>query len=198
MMKIVAITGGIGSGKSVVSHILRAMGHPVYDCDSNARTLMEHSAEIKRRIAAEVTADAIGPDGTLCRSAIAACVFTHPDKLAALNSIVHSSVRTHCSEWCLTMQRQGHELIFIETAILYESGFDALVHEVWEVDAPTEVRISRVMKRNGLTRGEVEHRIAAQARTAMPHKEHITISNAPSEPLLPQILNLITQNEHTA
>jgi dephospho-CoA kinase len=190
MKQIVAITGGIGSGKSVVSHILRTMGYPVYDCDANARTLMEQSAQIKQRIAAEVTPDAIAPDGTLCRSAISACVFTDAAKLATLNSIVHGAVRTHCAEWCKAQSR--HNLIFVETAILYESGFDALVDCTWQVDAPTEVRIARVMKRNGITRSQVEQRIASQARTAATHPkpDHI-ISNAPGEPLLPQILNLI-------
>ncbi|MDE7143624.1 MAG: dephospho-CoA kinase, partial [Muribaculaceae bacterium] len=114
---IVAITGGIGSGKSVVSRILRCMGYPVYDCDSEARRLMDGSAEILSRIAGEISPDAIGADGRLRRDVLSAMVFSDSSKLQCLNSIVHGAVRKHLLS---TVASCGSPLFFFETAILYE------------------------------------------------------------------------------
>lgn len=186
MRHIIAITGGIGAGKSVVSHMLRTLGYSVYDCDSEARTLMDEDPEIRRRIAAEVTADAINCDGTINRQRLSACVFADKKKLQALNSIVHGSVRHHFSQWA---EAQKARLIFVETAILYESEFDRLVDEVWEVTAPADIRIERVMRRSGLTRSEVRQRIEAQSNA--PGASHIMILNDGQHPLIPQIMQLL-------
>lgn len=184
--RIIALTGGIGAGKSVVSHVLRAMGYSVYDCDSEARRLMESSAEIKARIAAEVTPDALGADGSLDRKAIADAVFADSGKLARLNAIVHSAVRSHLQQ---TVAASDAQLFFVETAILYESGFDSLADEVWEVTAPADERIARVMARSGLSRSQVESRMASQLTPSYPH--HRIIRNSSTDALLPQILALI-------
>ncbi len=172
---IVAITGGIGAGKSVVSHMLRAMGMPVYDCDAAARRLMDESCEIKRRIAGEISASAIAQDGSICRQ-----------ELSRLNAIVHGAVRVDLKMW---MSRMDLPLIFVETAILYESGFDSMVDEIWEVTAPVEQRVHRVMVRSGLTEPQVRARIASQLAPSYPH--HRIIDNSDSTPLIPQIINIL-------
>lgn len=186
MKRIVAVTGGIGSGKSVVCRILKSMGYPVYDCDTEAKLLMDSDAEMQQRIAAEITPEAIAKDGRIDRKAIARCVFSNPGKLRKLNEIVHGAVRNHFSAWA---DKHAAPTLFVETAILYESGFDTLVSEVWEVTAPTEVRIARVQQRNGLDRKEIERRIASQ--NCEQHPTHHIIVNDGTAALLPQIFSLL-------
>ncbi|MDE6222481.1 MAG: dephospho-CoA kinase [Muribaculaceae bacterium] len=187
MKRVIAITGGIGAGKSVVSRVLAAMGFPVYDTDSAARSLMDADEDMRRRIAAEVTPSALNPDGSLNRPALAAVVFANPSALLKLNEIVHGAVRADFMRW---VDSRSQEILFVETAILYESGFDALVGEVWEVTAPDALRIERVIKRSGLTANEIQRRIDAQAACARPG--HRLIVNDNVRPVIPQILNLLS------
>lgn len=188
-MYTIAITGGIGSGKSVISTMLRIMGYRVYDSDSEAKLLMDSSADIKARIATEISASAITPDGSIDRTALGKCVFTDTKALETLNHIVHTAVRNHFNTW-----RKGMEIAFIETAIPYQSQIDRMVDEIWEVTAPDQIRISRVMKRNGLSAEQVQARIDAQRYTpAAPHPCIRTIVNSMSEPVLPQLISLLEQ-----
>lgn len=187
MKRIVAVTGGIGAGKSVVCHALTALGFPVYDTDRAARRLMDAGADIKRAIAETVTPDAIAPDGSINRPALAAVVFADTEKLGRLNRIVHGAVRSDFTNWANSLNCQT---LFVETAILYESGFDALVDEVWEVTAPEQVRIERVERRSGLSAGEIKRRIDAQSKA--PRPDHRIILNDGVTPLIPQILNLLS------
>ena len=90
---VVLITGGIGSGKSVVSSILRANGYEVYDCDSEARRLMDSDAGMRCRLRNELCDDAVDDNGMIDRRKIASVVFSNPEKLAILNSIVHGAVK---------------------------------------------------------------------------------------------------------
>ena len=188
MSKIIGITGGIGAGKSVISNILRALNFPVYDCDTEARNIMNHNVEIKQRIAAEITPEAINTDGSINRMAIANCVFSNKEKLQSLNSIVHGAVKAHFEYWCESHSHQ-HKLLFVETAILYESGFDTLVDKIWEVTAPKEIRIQRVIKRNNISREDIIKRIENQS--TIQHTNHIPIVNDNNTPVIPQILKLL-------
>lgn len=191
---IIALTGGIGSGKSTVSSVLRVMGYKVYDCDSEAKLLMDRDMMIKRNIADKITPTALNADGSLNRKEIAACVFTDAAKLECLNSIVHGAVANHFKE-CVS--RWGVEPVFVETAILYQSGFDALADEVWEVTAPRELRVERVMCRNSCTRADVEARIASQDAFVplRKHPQTYCIINDGNTPLLPQIERLLFKGE---
>lgn len=185
---IIAINGGIGSGKSVVSRIVTAMGYPVYDCDARARQLMDSSDEIKAAISADIHRACI-KDGLIDRAMLASIVFEDKEKLAILNSIVHGAVREHFASWA---ENQSGSVCFVETAILYQSGMDTMVDEVWTVDAPLDLRIERVMKRNGLTRQAVMSRITTQDSytPATPHPLVRLIINDADTPLLPRIEQL--------
>ncbi len=187
---VIAITGGIGAGKSVVSRILRAMGFPVYDCDYEARRIMDSSPEILATISRDISSDVFFADGSLDRKALSAIVFSDSRALAALNGIVHGAVMADLKE--KVMSASSCRLFFVETAILYESGLDALADEIWEVTAPEQERIVRVMARNAMSADEVKSRIAAQRQECTP--THKLIRNSSSDALLPQILTLI--NEH--
>ncbi|MDE6394102.1 MAG: dephospho-CoA kinase [Duncaniella sp.] len=157
--RVIAITGGIGSGKSVVSRIVEVMGYDVYDCDREAKILMDSSERIKHDISTRIAAECIR-DGAIDRVALAEIVFSDSDKLDTLNAIVHAAVREHLSGWIGS--HPDASTCFVETAILYQSGLDAMVDEVWEVDAPDELRIQRVMRRNNMPREKVEDRVHAQ------------------------------------
>lgn len=158
MKKLVAISGGIGSGKSVVSDVLRVMGFPVYDCDAMAKSLMDNSLEIKAKLK-EVFGDNVVQDGIIDRKQLAGLVFGNGAALEQLNGIVHPAVVNDVLKW---YSAQKSSLSFVETAILKESGLVDVVDAVLAVCADKETRISRVERRNGLTRKAVLDRMAMQ------------------------------------
>lgn len=191
-MRTIAVTGGIGSGKSVVCRILSAMGYEVYDCDSEAKAIMDTDAGMKRRIAREIAAGAVGEDGRLDRKAIADVVFADARKLEVLNSIVHGAVRDDISRRARRAECRGAQLFFVETAILYESGLDRMVDEVWEVTAPEEIRIRRAMRRDGSDYDRIKARVEAQeAAPKGSHPRVFRIVNDGVEPVVPQISKLL-------
>ena len=151
-MRRIGITGGIGSGKSVVSRLLRIMGYSVYDTDSEAKRLMESSLEVVQKLS-ECFGRDIYHNGRLNRGLLSSRVFGESDKIVLLNSIVHPVVRFDFYRWSESL---NEEICFVESAILYESRFDELV------TAPEELRIGRVRQRSGLTEEEIKKRMAAQ------------------------------------
>ncbi len=184
---LIAVTGGIGAGKSVVCRVLRAMGYPVFDCDSEAKALMDADCDIKRRIAIEIDESAVC-GGSIDRRRLAEIVFADAEKLDILNSIVHGAVRQRIAEWAQTL---AGRLLFVETAILFQSGLNRLVDEEWRVEAPHDMRVERVMNRNAMTREQVEARIAAQEYDVSPDepKPHLVrMLNDERHSLLSQIL----------
>lgn len=187
--RLIAITGGIGSGKSVISDILRAMGHKVYDCDTRAKALMDTDESIKNDLIDLISIDAVRNDRTIDRKLLSEIVFNDPDALSRLNSIVHKAVRADLRRWRDT---SSDKTVWVETAILYASRLDCEVDEVWEVTAPTELRVQRVMKRNSMSREQVLARISSQSTTAAQlHPLTKSIVNDGVEPVLPQILSLL-------
>lgn len=193
MKKRIAIIGGIGSGKSVVSQILRVMGFPVYDCDAEAKRLMDNSQKIKSRIV-----DAFGEEsllnGQLNRPYLATMVFGHPENLKKLNGIVHPEVHADFEQW---VSECNADAVFVETAILFESGMDALIDEIWLVDAPEDIRVARVVKRNGLPVEQVQARIRSQKIIAETRLPLFRIDNSGKVSLLPQIDELIAKDNLT-
>lgn len=189
-MKRIGITGGIGSGKSVVSSLLRVMGYPVYDTDSEARRLMNASPELRRQIA-EAFGDDIYTDGSLNRPLLASRAFGHPDRVARLNAIVHPAVRLDFDRWSRGCKAG---ICFVESAILYESHLDRLVDEVWLVTAPETLRVERVQQRSGLTADEVRSRMASQMDEEERRRRatHI-ICNDGRQSLIAAVLSLLNE-----
>lgn len=187
MSKIeIGITGGIGSGKSIVSRILRTMQYPVYDTDSQAKVLMD-SAAIRSQLAATWGYDIFNPDGSINRARLAAIVFNNPEQLARLNSIVHPAVQQHYAQW---VEQQKSRIVFVESAILHQAHMDTTLQQIWVVDADVDTRIERVMQRSGLNRKEIEARMASQKAVPIDYRTHI-INNNRDSAILPQILKLI-------
>lgn len=158
MLKV-GITGGIGSGKSRVSDLLRARGYAVYDCDSEAKRLMLSDAGLQKALEELAGCVLFSPESGFDRKALAAFMFSCPENVAAVNALVHPAVRMDFAAWA---SAQEGDMCFMESAILFESGFDGAVDVIVSVDAPDEVRIARAMMRDGSSREAVVERMRAQ------------------------------------
>lgn len=190
-MRLIAITGGIGSGKSVVAHIVEVMGYEVYDCDSRAKALMTESDEVRRLLT-----DAFGPqtyhaDGSLNRQYLSSIAFADDNALARLNAIVHPATARDMLRWAEQQSAGGAEVAFCETALLRTAGLEWLVDDVWHVTAPAEVRVARVMVRSGLTAEQVKERMAAQSLEEEVAGGEQVIVNDNTAALLPQVRRLL-------
>lgn len=160
--EVIGITGGIGAGKSVVSRILRLKGYPVYDCDSEARSLMESSEEILAALQGRFGEECILECGGLNRGYIASRVFNDAEELTWLNTLVHGAVREDVRDWVEAHASAGKEILFVESAILYSSGLDKMCDRIWLVTAPEELRLERAMQRGGASEEDLRRRIESQ------------------------------------
>ncbi len=154
----IGITGGIGSGKSIVAKILETIGHPVFYSDAVAKELMQSNAELKSEIIAHFGIEAFC-DGELNRAFIATKIFSNPQDKEVLNELVHPKVRAKFVEFAVT---HANKLIFNEAAILFETGAYCSYDKTILVTAPRELRIIRVMERDMCSREDVENRMKNQ------------------------------------
>lgn len=183
---LIAVTGGIGSGKSVVCRILRTLGYSVLDTDSEAKAIMDADRDIHARLNSEIAAEIVR-DGVIDRRRLAEIVFADAEKLAILNSIVHAAVRHRIEEWAQTAPSSP---AFVETALLFQSGLNEMVDAELRITAPEEIRIRRVMERNNLTRDKIEARIASQAYIPAPNATIPPLTEVKNDeitPVLPQV-----------
>ena len=191
MSRLIAISGGIGTGKSIVSRILRVNGYEVYDCDTEARHIMDNDRSIQLRLMEEIHPMAVS-HGIIDRKLIADVVFNDNTKLEKLNAITHSAVIEDITHR-VTHTQHPHGLFFIESAILYQSNLDLIVDEVWEVSAPVNIRIERVINRNSCNRKAVTARIESQESVILSrrHQNIHHIVNDGISPVLPRIMELL-------
>ena len=186
-----AITGSIGSGKSVVSRMMNVLGVPVYDCDVNAKRLMTDDefivSELKRMFGDECYED----DGTLNRQYIASRIFTDKENIKRVNSLVHPVVKRDFEEWAA---RQDSSVVAVETAILYESGMIEAVDKVLVVWADRETAINRTMQRSGMNRIQVENRMNNQMSVDdLLLMSDYSLYNDGDEPLLPRVMSVVEE-----
>lgn len=156
---IIGITGGIGSGKTTLSKHLRLEGYDVYDSDVEARRLQNEHPHIRQQLIDLFGEEIYTPQG-LNRPALAKIVFENHELLLRVNKIVHPVVKQDFKEWVL--QHPAANILFIESAILFESEFNTLVDKVVLMMASEELRIRRVMKRDGSTPEQVKARMSNQ------------------------------------
>jgi dephospho-CoA kinase len=182
------LTGGIGSGKTMVCQIFEKLGVPVYYADTAARLLMNSNAELKAGIVHMFGDQAYGRDG-LDRHYLASSVFGDHEKLSQLNRLVHPHVRKDFSRW--TAEQSGASYVMEEAAILFESGASLEMNQTVLVYAPEELRIGRVMKRDGIKREAVLKRMGHQLREEekMEMADHV-LMNDETQMLLPQVIEL--------
>ncbi|TND08498.1 MAG: dephospho-CoA kinase [Bacteroidetes bacterium] len=188
-MKKIGLTGGIGCGKSYVAEIFRKLGIPVYEADAEARLLQQHDPALKNAIAGLFGKNIYLPDGMLDRKKVAEQVFSDPEKMNRLNALVHPAVARHFETWIAENAETPY--IIKEAAILFESGAYRQTDAVIVVTAPTDLRIARVMKRDGAGREEVEKRMKAQWTEEEKIKlAQFVIRNDEKELLIPQVLRI--------
>lgn len=160
-MKIIGLTGGIGSGKTTVSDYLISRGYPVLDADRIAREIVLPGSEMLIRLAAVFGEEIIREDGSLDRRKLGDIVFSDPEKKKTLDSLMHTEILELIHERIYRF-RESAEVIFIDAPLLFETGLDKSVNEIWVVDVDNETRIKRIMERDGLKRDEILKRISTQ------------------------------------
>lgn len=145
------ITGGIASGKSAVCRLLHAMGHPVFYCDDEAKRIIRTDPDVRRELTAVVGEGVYDDEGRLVKSVLAAYICRGGDCSERVDAIVHPRVREAYKAW---HARQTAETTFMECALLFESGFDRLVDRTVLVHTSDEVRLARLMARDGISRAQ--------------------------------------------
>jgi dephospho-CoA kinase len=158
-MKIIGITGGIGSGKTTVSNMLREVGYPVFDSDLTAKHIYNSDSSVITSLKKMFGDDIYDGKNILDRKKLASIVFTDKQSLEKLNSVIHPKVR---ELMFMVMKETYTDLFFVESAIMFESGLHKDMDKVICVVAPKETRIERTIKRDGVTREDVENRMRFQ------------------------------------
>lgn len=186
----IGITGGIGSGKSVVSRLLETMGVPVYISDVESKHLTVSDVQIRRELIA-LLGEEVYVGGELNKTLLASYIFGNPEHIRRVNGIIHPRVRDDFHRWV-----EGHvayPIVGMESAILIEAGFAGEVDAVVMVYAPEEIRITRAMQRDAAPRELVERRICSQMSDEEKRsKANFVIVNDGETPLIPQVLEVIT------
>lgn len=185
------ITGGIGSGKSVVSKTLSVLGVPVYDCDSRAKWLQENDADVMQQIK-NLLGDDVYEGQRLNRKKMAAMIFSDAALLTEVEGIVHPAVRNDFNRWCL---EQKKDIVALESAILYECGLNNnCIDKVCLVYAPTETRIERVARRDSANIEEIRRRMANQASDDEKLKKaDFVVRNYSNHSVISQVLEMMVK-----
>tara|TARA_B000000475_G_scaffold271956_1_gene271259 strand:- start:810 stop:1394 length:585 start_codon:yes stop_codon:yes gene_type:complete len=183
----VGLTGGIGSGKTTVANIFKQLGVPIYFSDDRAKYLMLHNQFLRESLIS-LFGDKVVVNGLLNRSYIASKVFSNPKELIKLNTLVHPFVQKDFDDWSAS---QCSVYVIKEAAILFETGANKLLDKVVLVESPKDLKVSRVMLRDRITKEEVLMRMSKQwpddqKRT---YADYI-IYNDEENPLINEILKL--------
>ena len=190
-MICVAITGGIGSGKSYVSAMLEERGIPVYNADNDSKRLTATDPGIRSRLIA-LLGEEIYSDGMLNKPMLASYLFASPENAARINSIIHPCVKEDFKRWLA--EHEEAEITALESAILYEAGFEDTVDAVLVVYAPRELRLQRAMQRDKASRQQIEARMNAQmSEEEKLFKADRVVYNDGTLPLDGQLTSVINQ-----
>lgn len=162
-MKVIGITGGIGTGKSTVSDYLKEKGYYVIDADQRARDMTTAGSPATERILDTFGAEFVDKDGNLDRGKLARLVFVDADKKRLLESIVTKGVIDSVNAEIKHLRCSGtYDIIFLDAPILFETGAEESVDAVWLVTADTDTRIERVMVRDDALKDDILNRISSQ------------------------------------
>ncbi len=189
MKKAIGITGGIGSGKTLIASILIKMGYPVFNSDQEAKMIVLHDLEVRREIIQLFGINSFLTDGSYNTNYISEIAFQNPHKLEELNKIIHPRVREKFKHF---VNESESPLVFGEASILFETGAYQNYDKMILVTAPLEIRILRSMQRDNLSREQIEAKISKQWTDEEKLKFNpFVIVNDGKSPLLEQIENII-------
>ncbi len=185
----IGVTGGIGSGKSLVCTIFATLGIPIYEADTRAKWIINNNPNVKSEIIKLLGQEAYGSDGLYKNKYVASKVFSDPMLLAKLNAIIHPSVGEDTMSWIAAHINDPY--VIKEAAIMKAAGDENNLDYVIVVDAPESVRIERILKRDQRTQSEIKaiisRQITDEQRTEI---ADFTIINDGSSLLIPQIWKL--------
>ena len=187
---VIACTGGIGSGKSAVVNAFAALGIPAYDCDSRTKELYRTDEPLKKSIIGLLGSDVANSDGSLNLKAMASCIFGDAALLERLEALVHPAVAVDFRRWAAAQQS---DIVILESAILQQKPFfDNFADYTITVSAPEDIRIQRVMRRDGLSVEQVRARLASQWTDARREATaDMVLTSDDCNASLPKIIELI-------
>lgn len=196
MLKL-GLTGGIGSGKTTVLQVFASLGVPCFVADDVAKGYYR-DASFLERVSELFGREILNPDCTLNRQALAQIVFSDSRRLEQLNQLIHPRVAADFRRWC--DEHENHDVVLLESAILYESGFDSLVDKVVEVYLDKEERIFRTQLRDKSSREDVLSRMASQIsdEDKLMRSDYVVLNyeGNPRERQVRHILSLLANDQH--
>ena len=181
-MLVIGLTGGIGTGKSEVSRILRRLGARVIDADRLGHETYRPRSEAWQEVVKAFGDEILQPSGDIDRGRLGAVVFADPESRAKLNSTMHPRMAETIRDEIDRLRTQGVEVVVLEAAVLLEAGWDSMVDDIWVVDSPEEAVLQRLRLRNSLTDEDILARIRAQASSiegdALASRTRVVVSNS--------------------
>lgn len=188
---IIGITGGIASGKSTVSDILKINNFEIIDADSIGKKAYEKGKAAYYEIIDSFGKEVLSDDGEINRKILGEIVFSDPKKLQKLNKITHKYIISEV-RYLVDEYKSNKKSAVVDAALLYETGLDRLVDEVWYVEINQQTQIERLMKRNGFSKEEAQKRIDAQKIYKNKEKaDRIIYNNGNEKELRKQVLEYI-------
>lgn len=183
------ITGGIGSGKTMVARLFQCLGIPVYDADSHAKNLMTTDGNLRNAIQAEFGSLSYTAEGLLNREYLASTVFPDPEKLQKLNQLVHPAVARDYQCWVEDQSKWSPPYVLKEAALLLSAGMFS--GKVIVVTAPVDVRLNRVAGRDKRTEKEIRQIMDRQmTEEQMLDRADFVVTNDGRQALIPQVLRI--------
>ena len=187
MATMIGLTGGIGSGKSVVAKVFATLGIPVFNADDEAKRIMQTSPEIKEKLIQQFGTEIYNESG-LDKEKLAGIVFNDPFQLQLLNAIVHPVTIQAAKDWAA---KQTSPYVIKEAALIFESGAADGLLKVIGVTAPLSLRTHRVMQRDGITKEQVDARMRNQISDTIKMRLcDYVIENNNQQMVLPQVLDI--------
>ena len=187
MAVMIGLTGGIGSGKSVVAKVFATLGIPVFNADDEAKRIMQTSTEIKTKLIEQFGTDIYNAHG-LDKEKLASIVFNDSFQLQLLNAIVHPVTIQAAKDWAA---KQTSPYVIKEAALIFESGAADGLFKVIGVTAPLSIRIHRVMQRDGITKDQVDARMRNQISDTIKMRLcDYVIENNNQQMVIPQVLEI--------
>jgi len=187
MATMIGLTGGIGSGKSVVAKVFATLGIPVFNADDEAKRIMQTSPEIKSKLIEQFGLEIYNEHG-LDKEKLASIVFNDPFQLQLLNAIVHPVTIQAAKDWAA---KQTSPYVIKEAALIFESGTADGLFKVIGVTAPLSLRTHRVMQRDGITKDQVDARMRNQISDTIKMRLcDYVIENNNQQMVIPQVLEI--------